>query len=151
MIEADGVQSPTDQLINSSDTPSITFANYNHQYNNMYEPFACGDVGTYIRKELHNPPDEESEFGYFELIQPSANHYHGNHLKKMNCDSQRPWLDLMYYYIRNFSQSMACIATRFGECSLTMLHKLWYNYTYIYHHASPNTATYLCIHNFLSM
>ena len=31
-----------------------------------------------------------------------------------------------------FSQSTACIATRFGECSSTLLDKLWYTYSYIY-------------------
>ena len=77
MIEEDDVQSATDRL-NSIGTPSITIANYKNQYNNLYEPFACGNVGIYIRKELHNPPNEELKFGDFELIQPSPNHYHGN-------------------------------------------------------------------------
>ena len=65
MIEADGVQLLTDQLNNSSDTPSLTIVNYNNQYNNIYELFACGNIGTYIRKELHNPPNEESKFSDF--------------------------------------------------------------------------------------
>ena len=34
--------------------------------------------------------------------------------------------------VEDFSQSFACIATRFGECSSTLLDKLWYLYLYIY-------------------
>ena len=33
--------------------------------------------------------------------------------------------------VGDFSQSVACIATRFEECSSTLLDKLWYLYSYI--------------------
>ena len=39
-----------------------------------------------------------------------------------------------------FSQSTACITTRFGECSTTLLEKLWYLYSYIYHQASSSST-----------
>ena len=35
-------------------------------------------------------------------------------------------------YFGNYSQSTACIETRFGECSSTLFHQLWYLYSYIY-------------------
>ena len=38
----------------------------------------------------------------------------------------------IYFSFGRFSQSVACIATRFGECSSTLLDKLWYLYSYIY-------------------
>ena len=104
LIEADGVQWATDRL-HPIDTPSITFANYNNQYNNnLYEPFACGDAGPYIHKETHGLPDEESELCDFELIKPPPTHYHSN--KKL-CGSQRSRLDLLNYFIGDFSQSTA--------------------------------------------
>ena len=40
--------------------------------------------------------------------------------------------------VGDFSQSIACIATRFGECSSTSLDKLWYTYSYIY---KPTSTT----------
>ena len=43
--------------------------------------------------------------------------------------------------VDGFSQSNACIATRFEECSLTMLDRLWYLYSYIYNQVSSNTPT----------
>ena len=47
-------------------------------------------------------------------------------------DTQLPLLNFICSYFENFSQSTAYIATRFGECSLTSLDKLWYTYSYIY-------------------
>ena len=44
-----------------------------------------------------------------------------------------------YFCFGCFSQSVAYIATRFGECSSTLLDKLWYLYSYIYHRVSSNT------------
>jgi len=48
------------------------------------------------------------------------------------------FLDRFYSYFDAFSQSTACIATGFGECSSTLLDKLWYLYSYIY---KPTTTT----------
>ena len=48
---------------------------------------------------------------------------------------------LFQHYFGCFSQSVACIATRFGECSPTLLDKLWYLYSYIYNTVSSNTTT----------
>ena len=56
-------------------------------------------------------------------------------------DSQLPLLNWICSYFGNFSQSTACNATRFGECSSTLLDRLWYTYSYIYHRASSNTTT----------
>ena len=38
--------------------------------------------------------------------------------------------------VGDFSQPIVCIVTRFGECSSTLLDKLWYTYSYIYKHTS---------------
>ena len=48
---------------------------------------------------------------------------------------------LMAIGVGGFSQSTAYIATRFRECSLTMLDRLWYLYSYIYNQVSSNTST----------
>ena len=53
-------------------------------------------------------------------------------------DSQLPSLNWIFSYFGNFSQSTTCIATIFGECSSTLLDKLWYTYSYIY---KPTTIT----------
>ena len=44
----------------------------------------------------------------------------------------------VYFSFGDFSQSITCITTRFGECSSILLDKLWYNYSYIY---KPTTTT----------
>ena len=86
-----------------------------------------------------------------ELIQPSLNHYQGIcYRNKAMSDSSynyqhRP--DLMYVYVGNFSQSTTCIITRRGECSSTLLHKLWYTYSYIY---KPTTTICYGIYVFLN-
>ena len=41
-------------------------------------------------------------------------------------------LDRFCFSWYGFSQSTACNVTRFGECSSTLLDKLWYTYSYIY-------------------
>ena len=38
----------------------------------------------------------------------------------------------VYFSFGDFSQSTACVATGFGDCSSTLLDKLWYLYLYIY-------------------
>ena len=152
MIEADVVQSATDRL-HPVDTPSITFANYNNQSNNLYDhPSLVAMVHTISRNHpLRGPMVSISERD-FELIQPSLTRYHVNRQHEnpsmSDCyDSHQPRLALMYYYLGNFSQSTACIASRFGECSSTMLHKLWYTYSYIY---KPTTTICYGIYIFLN-
>ena len=49
--------------------------------------------------------------------------------------------------VGDFSQSIACIATRFGECSSTLLDKLWHTYSYIY---KPTTTICYGIYIFLN-
>ena len=145
-IEADGVQSPTDQSSNNScmnitttnssqkslvNTPSISFGNYNIQRNNIshkqspLEPF----------KTQLSPTDKK-------ITTNASNPTQRSPLRPVLPDSySASSLTRIYFYFGNFSQSIACIATRFGECSLTLLHKLWYFYSYIYHQLSSNTTT----------
>ena len=47
-------------------------------------------------------------------------------------NSQLPAMNWFCSYFGNFSQSTACNAVGFGECSSTLLDKLWYTYSYIY-------------------
>ena len=47
----------------------------------------------------------------------------------------------IYFGFNYFSQSIDCTATRFGECSTTLLDKLWYLYSYIYDCVSSSTTT----------
>ena len=49
--------------------------------------------------------------------------------------------------VDDFSQSIACIATRFRECGSTLLDKLWYTYSYIY---KPTTTICYGIYIFLN-
>ena len=67
-------------------------------------------------------------------IQSLLDYYHTNHLKEelKTCDIKQPLLDWIYYYFGDFSQSTACISTRFRESSSTLLDKFWYTYSYIY-------------------
>ena len=48
-----------------------------------------------------------------------------------NKNNQRS-LDQLCFSFDDFSQSTACIITRFRECSSTLLDKRWYLYSYMY-------------------
>ena len=126
------------------DTLSIAVANYNNQYNNMYDKqsLVATKLPTFTKNYIIHLKEAPKNYD-FDLIHPLLNHYQDNHLKDASdcSDIQQPRLDLMYYYIGNFSQSMVCITTKFGKCSLTMLHKLWYLYSYIYKSVLSNTTT----------
>ena len=143
-IEADDVHLPTGQLngeyapheCSLIDTPSIAVANYDNQYTSMYRQLLI--TLTPVNHIVHLK--DELEYRDFESIQPLLNYYHNNHLKEelTPCDIKQPLLYWIYYYFGDFSQSTACNAIRFGECSLTSLDKLWYTYSYIY---KPTTTT----------
>jgi len=60
---------------------------------------------------------------------------------------QRSSVDWVYSYFEDFSQSTACNAIRFGECSSTSLDRLWYLYSYIY---KPTTTICYGIFIFLN-
>ena len=47
--------------------------------------------------------------------------------------------------VGDFSQSIACKATRFRECSSTSLDRLWYLYSYIYDRVSSSTTPLIII------
>ena len=125
MIEADGVQSPTDRLnIASIDTPSIALVNYNIQSTNIEStelPQESTDPVITLSRSLQLPT---------ELPQEST-----DPVIKLRS------LNRLCSYFGCFSQSIACIVTRFGECSTTSLDKLWYLYSYIYRFISSNTTT----------
>ena len=133
-IEADGIQSPTDQSSANScmnitttdssqeslvDTPSITFINYNIQSDNIsnkmspLEPFKIqlSPIDKKITTNASNPTQQSP-------LRPVLPDSYSASLLTRN-----------YLYFGNISQSIACIATRFWECSLTLLHKLWYLYS----------------------
>ena len=145
-IEAGDVHLPTDQSDSPTGTPSIAVANYNNQYNNMYDHplLVATPVHTFAKNYILGLPFETGlEDCDFELIELMHYYIIGLPFETGLEDCDFELIELMHYYVGKFSQSMACIATRFRECrcSSTMLHKLWYNYTYIYHQASSNTAT----------
>ena len=152
MIEVDIVQSATDRL-HQINTQSIIFANYSNQYdNNLYDRFACGDARSYIHKGKPSATAISCcRMCDFELTQPLLIHYHDIRYRNQSLsdgyDQYQHRLDLMYFYVGYFSQSNACIATRFRECSSTLLHKLWYTYSYIY---KPTTTICFGIYTFLN-
>ena len=158
MIKAVGVLSLTDQFskivrllpayrrIDSQltiiDTPSIAVANYNVQHtviSNKHLPIdpllpAYGRIvsqPTSTDKKVSILPNT---FGRFEsllnLLQRSTVDPFLPAYGRL--DPQLTSLNQIYHYFGNFSQSTACNAIRFGECSLTSLDKLWYTYAYIY-------------------
>ena len=47
-------------------------------------------------------------------------------------DTQLPSMNWVCSYFEGFSQTTACTATSFWECSSTLLDRLWYLYSYIY-------------------
>ena len=60
-----------------------------------------------------------------------------NLLQRLTVESsQLSLLNRICSYLVNFSQSNACTVSRFGECSSTLLEKLWYLYSYIYNQAT---------------
>ena len=65
----------------------------------------------------------------------------GNHLIHCLLTTEHTVASLQSTIFGCFFQSAACIATRFGECSTTLLDRLWYLYSYIYHQASSNSTT----------
>ena len=138
-IETVGDQSPTNQLSNSSltDTSSIALTNYNIQRkrilrrqsptrsptpNNIASTTPNMVVSTKLLHHLLQRLTVETLF----LIT------FGESATKL------PPLNWIYSYFGDFSQSTACNATRFRECSLTSLDKLWYTYSYIY---QPKSTT----------
>ena len=126
IIEADGVPSPTDQLnIATIDTPSIILANYNIQPTNIASfelPPESMDPVIKLLRSLQSPTEllPESTDPVIKLLLS---------------------LDWLCSYFGCYSQSIACIATRFGECSTTSLDRLWYLYSYIYKLFSSTTTT----------
>mmetsp|Transcript_32062 Transcript_32062/g.32470 ORF Transcript_32062/g.32470 Transcript_32062/m.32470 type:complete len:177 (-) Transcript_32062:648-1178(-) len=111
------------------DTPSIAVNNYSIHINNI--SYKQSPIEPY-RIQL-STTDNES---------PSSsihNPYHRLSVEPYRI--QLPSLNWMCSYFGNFSQSTACIATRFGECSCSLLDRLWYLYSYIYRRVSSNTTT----------
>ena len=127
-IEADDVHSSTDRL-HPFATPSIAVvANYNIQRNSII----CHRSPT--RPPTNNNASTLPNYGYVEsLCLP---------LQRSTIDPLLPDYEILgpqlppatwiCSYFGNFSQSAACIAVGFGECSSTFLDKLWYLYSYIY-------------------
>ena len=116
-IEAVSVQSLTDQLRVDSfsspyDTPSIALDNNNHLNIPRWDLYVPSLPGTDSTLEPRPWPVDSVK----------------NSIQR----PPRQALDIFQYYFHGFSLSTACIATRFGECSSTLLDKLWYLYSYIY-------------------
>ena len=65
----------------------------------------------------------------------------------INRGLQLPSMNWVCSYFEGFSQSTTCNAIRFGECSLTLLDRLWYLYSYIY---KPLTTICYGIYIFLN-
>ena len=128
-LEADGGPTSTNGIL--LPLPYIAVANYNVQHKNMsYE---------YDRKELIRESAKGVGIKYLlstgqqlptDSIRKSAKGVVIESVRLLN------WLCSKLGY---FSQSTACITTRFRECSLTLLDKLWYLYSYIY---KPTTIHY---------
>ena len=111
-------------------SPSNSVANYNIQRNNIL------DIDT--NNEASTLPD----YGRVESLCPLLQRLTVESLLPDygGIDSQLPPLNWICSYFGDFSQCTACSATRFRECSSTLLDKLWYLYLYIYNRASSNTT-----------
>mmetsp|Transcript_33704 Transcript_33704/g.37675 ORF Transcript_33704/g.37675 Transcript_33704/m.37675 type:complete len:191 (-) Transcript_33704:468-1040(-) len=117
---------PTSSLI---DTPSIAVDNYNIHINNI--SYKQSPIEPY-RIQL-STTDNESPSSSIQ------NPYHRLSVEPYRI--QLLSLNWMCSSFGNFSQPTACIATRFGECSCSLLDRLWYLYSYIYRRVSSNTTT----------
>ena len=160
-IEADYIHSPTGQL-NEEYTPhkyspidasSIAVANYNFQHNNisnkhlLIEPslLATATEG----RDVSQPTsiDKEALPQPSGCIKPLLNFHQQLSIEpsllatEVRVVSQPMLLNQIYHYFGHFSWSTACNMIRFRECSLTLLDKLWYLYSYIYKSISSNTTT----------
>ena len=133
-IETVGDQSLTDQY----DTSSIALTNYNIQrISILSHPSPTRPL------TLNNEASTLPAYGRVASL-PSL--IHRSTVEPLlpvygRIDSQLSPMSWSCSCFDDFSQSTACIATRFGECSSTMLHKLWYLYSYIYNQVSSNTTT----------
>ena len=145
-IKAVGVQTPTDwlSLEDSSplppiNTPSIALVNYDIQSTDtsydgkelLWECYLC----------LIESPLNWTQLFPTGLIDKDCYCCSINPLQLLN--------QICSYFDGCFSQSTACITTRFGECSSILLHKLWYIYSYIYRLFSSNTTTIISTTLFL--
>ena len=125
---------PTDQF----DTSFITLTNYNIQRNSVL----CHPLPT--RPLTHN--NEASTVPDYWKFESLPSLLHRSTVEPLlpdygRIDSQLSPMIWICSYFGDFFQSTACNATRFGECSSTMLDRLWYLYSYIYNLFSSNTTT----------
>ena len=100
---------PTSALI---DTPSIAVDNYNIHINNIsYKQSPIEPYRIQLSTTDNESPSSSIRNPYQCLpVEPYR--------------IQLPSLNWMCSYFGNFSQSTACIATRFGECSCSLLDRL---------------------------
>ena len=110
--------------------PSNSVGNYNNQQQQSISN-ECSTVDSSLIPDTYSL-STESYCGHddtvLNLIVDSSFNDHFLSPKSL-CDRS---LTQIYFGFDYFSQSTACIATRFGECSSTLLDKLWYLYLYIY-------------------
>ena len=165
-IETVGVQLPTDQLkeelfrlnlhsrttggvslnrhlSSPIDTSSIAITNYNIQRNSI---LLCHQLPTQSLTPPNNEASMLPDYGRVELlfsllyrstVGPLIPDYG-------RIDSQLTPMNWICSYFGDCSQSTICNATRFGECSSTLLDKLWYTYSYIYKPKQPFATELIC-------
>ena len=120
-IEADGVQSPTD-------TPSIAVSTYDHRITNISNEHSTvidlliTDTKLFSHTLQKRFVRSDNDLNLTQQLLVLTSQFDGN-LRS---------LIQVYFSFDDFSQSTACNATRFGECSSTLLNRLWYLYSYIY-------------------
>ena len=116
--------------------PSHSVANYDHHNTNISTTRStaigslCHDTKSLLPELFTGYNDLDLTLKLLSLLSPEAEpSRHNNN-----------WLLFQFYFpFDDFSQSTACIANRSGECSSTLLDKLWYTYSYIY-----KTTTTIC-------
>ena len=90
----------------------------------MQSPIESIPYGTYGAHGIHSLSIDDSGF----LLQDSYDITN----KNPNLIQQLQLLNRIYFYSEDFSQTIACIVTGFGESSTcTFLNRLWYPYSYI--------------------
>ena len=118
--------------------PSNSVTNHNIQPTNIsydrihsiWECYECCCINSLLNPGQQSPTD---------LLQECHDYY---------CIKLVRLLNQLYSKFGCFSQSTACIPTRFGECSLTLLDMIWYTYSYIYKPAT--TIIWYRIYRFLN-